>query len=166
MIDLETFGTRPGAVIVALGAVCFGEGKILDRFYARIDPVDAQAHGLTIEAATVTWWLEQSAAARIEIAAANALPLAQVLVSFGRWLGEDAAEVWGNGASFDNALLAEAYARCGLARPWPFWMDRCYRTIKALHPAVKIVREGTHHNALDDAATQAAHLMAMGVGAE
>lgn len=165
MVDLETFGTRPGAVIVALGAVRFEDGKIVDRFYARIDPVDAQARGLSIDAATVVWWLEQSAEARIEITGGGGKPLANVLGEFGAWLGGGETEVWGNGASFDNVLLDEAFARCGLKRPWPFWMDRCYRTVKTLRPDVKLERKGTHHNALDDAESQALHLMAMGVGA-
>lgn len=164
MVDLETFGTRPGSVIVALGAVRFEDGKIVDRFYARIDPVDAQARGLVIDAATVVWWLGQSDAARGEIGAGGK-PLADVLGEFGAWLGEAETEVWGNGASFDNVLLDEAFARCGLKRPWPFGRDRCYRTVAALRPDLKIERKGTHHNALDDAESQALHLMAMGVGA-
>lgn len=165
MIDLETFGTRPGALIVSLGAVRFGEGKILDRYYARIDPLDAQARGLVIDAATVVWWMQQSAESRIEIAAGGGKPLADVLGEFTAWLGEEPTEIWGNGASFDNVLLDEAFRACGLKRPWAFWMDRCYRTMKERHPEVKLVRKGTHHNALDDAESQALHLMAMGVGA-
>lgn len=165
MLDLETFGTRPGACIVSLGAVRFGEGKILDRYYARIDPMDAQARGLVIDAATVVWWMQQSAEARVEIAAGGGKLLADVLGEFTAWIGEGETEVWGNGASFDNVLLDEAFRACGLKRPWPFWMDRCYRTVKELHPDVKLVRKGTHHNALDDAESQALHLMAMGVGA-
>lgn len=165
MIDLETFGTRPGSLIVSLGAVRFGEGKILDRYYARIDPLDAQARGLVIDAATVVWWMQQSAESRIEIAAGGGKPLADVLGEFGAWLGEEPTEIWGNGASFDNVLLDEAFRACGLKRPWAFWMDRCYRTMKERHPEVKLVRKGTHHNALDDAESQAMHLMAMGVGA-
>lgn len=165
MIDLETLGTRPGSVIVAIGAVRFGGGKILDRFYAVIDPQDAQACGLTIDAGTVLWWLGQSDEARKEIAFGGK-PLAAVLTSFAAWLGDDReTEVWGNGASFDCALLAEAYVRCGLPRPWRYPNERCYRTVKELHPEVELKRQGTHHNAADDAESQALHLMAMGVGA-
>jgi hypothetical protein len=66
--------------------------------------------------------------------------------------------LWGNGASFDNAILAHAYARCGATPPWKFWNDRCYRTVAAL-TATPRQQGGTHHNALDDARSQAEHLI-------
>lgn len=71
------------------------------------------------------------------------------------------AEVWGNGASFDNVILRGAYARNSTPAPWAWWNDRCYRTIKALHREVPMERLGTHHNALDDAISQALHLIRM-----
>lgn len=46
----------------------------------------------------------------------------------------------------------------GLEQPWAFWNDRCYRTLKA-RSELKIARTGTHHNALDDAKSQALHLI-------
>ena len=41
---------------------------------------------------------------------------------------------------------------------WPYRNNRCYRTLKGLLPAIELERSGTHHNALDDAITQARHL--------
>ena len=69
----------------------------------------AQARGLVIDAATVVWWMQQSAESRIEIAAGGGKPLADVLGEFAAWLGEEPTEIWGNGASFDNVLLDEAF---------------------------------------------------------
>jgi len=69
--------------------------------------------------------------------------------------------VWGNGAAFDNVILASAYRQANITQPWLFWNDRCYRTVKALSPAVTMQRNGTHHNALDDAESQARHLIDM-----
>ena len=66
-----------------------------------------------------------------------------------------------NGAAFDNVILASAYRRNGTRQPWQFLNDRCYRTMKAQYPAVKMQRNGTHHNAVDDAESQARHLIAM-----
>ena len=37
MLDLETLGNKPGSVIVAIGAVKFGGGEIIDSFYERVD---------------------------------------------------------------------------------------------------------------------------------
>ncbi len=93
----------------------------------------------------------------------DGLPLRQVLSEFSEWLdslGEE-PKVWGNGAAFDNVILAQAYRRAGLSVPWPYWNDRCYRTVKAMRPDVRMDRTGTHHNAIDDATSQARHLIAL-----
>ena len=118
--------------------------------------------GGEIDASTVMWWLRQSDEARNGICG-EGQPLQQVLVAFGTWLAglaED-VKVWGNGAAFDNVILAQAYRRADLTAPWPHWNDRCYRTMKAMRPDVKIERVGVHYNALSDAESQALHLMAI-----
>ena len=95
----------------------------------------------------------------------NACTIDKALVSFANWalLNDDIKHlyVWGNGAAFDNAILSTAYDICDWPQPWMFWNDRCYRTMKAQHRDVDFVRLGTYHNALDDAESQAEHLLAM-----
>lgn len=161
MLDLETFGQKPGAVIRAIGAVKFSEGKIHDSFYQRIDAQSCVDMGLKMDVSTVEWWLKQGEAARLEMTKPG-LHVAAALQSFSVWFGEDPELcVWGNGATFDNTLLSVAYDACTRRRPWGTFGDRCYRTVKNLWPSVPLVRSGTHHNALDDARDQAFHLMAM-----
>lgn len=157
MLDLETLGNQPGSVIVALGAVKFDHQEILDSFYERVDAQSCVALGLRLD---VLWWLKQSDAARHEITQPGC-PIAEVLRRFAAWVNDPDAAVWGNGASFDNVLLTAAYDLAGLPRPWKYYHDRCYRTVRALHPEVPLVREGTLHHALADATAQARHLMAM-----
>lgn len=157
MIDLETMGTRPDAPIIAIGAVAFDAKAIHNEFYVVVDLADSVAEGGVIDPSTVLWWMKQSDEARAAFAReGRALGLA--LGRFREWVGTyDVSGVWGNGASFDNAILSEAYRRMGNDAPWPFYMDRCYRTMKSISP-VPMERGGTHHNALDDARDQAIHL--------
>lgn len=160
MVDLETLGTAPGSIILSIGAVSFGPKKEHgSTFYEKISIESCQEHGLTFDADTLSWWMIQSAQARAE-AFSGALPLPVVLQSFIHFIGRDAkdVEIWGNGASFDITLLAAAYRATKLPCPWKFWNERCYRTMKSLYPEVPCERIGTHHNALDDAMTQALHL--------
>jgi DNA polymerase III epsilon subunit-like protein len=160
MLDIETLGKKPGSVIVAIGAVKFGNGQVWDTFYERVDPESCVALGLRMDVSTVMWWMLQNDAARQEITQPG-WTLSEVLMRFSRWIGDREAEVWGNGASFDNVLVCDAYDRARLPRPWKYFNDRCYRTVKNLHPEIEIKRGGTHHNALDDAKSQALHLMAI-----
>lgn len=164
MIDLETMGTRPTAPIVAIGAVAFDEDGLYDQFYRVVDLCSSARAGAVIEAGTVMWWLRQSDEAR---AALQDQPvyLAEALSAFKDWLySRQVKGVWGNGASFDNVVLAEAYRRMEMPCPWPFWKDRCYRTVKAMHPDIQLQRHGVAHNALDDARDQAMHLIAIWAG--
>ncbi len=161
MLDLETLGMKSGAIISSIGAVKFDDDKVLDTFYSRIDPETCAKVGLTMDVSTVMWWLGQDAEARLEITNKGE-PLQSVLESFSTWAGS-VGEMWGCGSDFDNVILSCAYEKSGLKQPWAFFTNRCYRTVKSiagkLIPHVKIERIGTYHNALDDATSQANHLI-------
>ncbi len=156
MVDLETLGTGSTAVIIAIGAVEFCKDAGLGRsFYEVIDPQSCVDQGLKIDVSTVMWWMKQSDAAR----AAFDRPsrhLSAVLLDFATWF-PDGAALWGNGTTFDNVILSNAYESARINRPWERWSDRCYRTLKNLRPEIKMDRAGTHHHACDDATAQALH---------
>lgn len=166
MLDLETMGTGPNAAIVAIGAVEFDltdtGGALGDAFYQCISLENAMASGGQVDASTVLWWMKQSDEARAMFTR-PAIDASPALLQFGNWVAGCSSpahvRVWGNGASFDNVILASAYRRAGLALPWNNFNDRCYRTVKAMQPDLKLQRTGTHHNALDDARSQARHLI-------
>jgi len=163
MIDLETMGTSPTAPIISIGAVLFDAEEIKERFYEVVDLKSAVDAGAVMEPGTVIWWMEQSDEARAALTGKGekidrALELFSSLVDAVS-LVNGLSGVWGNGAAFDNVILSEAYKRLDLRVPWPFWKDKCYRTVKGLYPSVGIKRVGTHHNALSDAETQAEHLI-------
>ena len=167
MVDLETLGTAPGSVILSIGAVAFGNGGITSRFHIHIQPSSCEQSGLVTDVSTMMWWLEQSDEARraLIIGQKEAVSLQGALAAFNGWLvglevDVSLRRIWGNGASFDCALLAEAHRRADMRLPWRYSDERCYRTVKALNPDVaEEAREGTHHDALADATHQAKHLM-------
>ena len=162
MVDLETLGQSAGSVIVSIGAVKIVNGEIVDdHFYELIDAGSCVEAGLTMDAETVIWWMKQCDAARAEIYNPARRELHEVLHRLSCWIDNDDARLWGNGASFDNVLLAAAYDAMSMRRPWKFWNDRCFRTVKAMFPEVRTERAGVHHNALDDALFQAEHLLAI-----
>lgn len=162
MVDLETMGNGNRAAIIAIGAVAFGKmGVDVDGFYVQVSLEDSVSRGLEMDASTVLWWLKQSGQARAAFTNnEQAEPLSSALGQFNTWLSRYSNVcLWGNGAAFDNTILSAAYRMCGIEQPWKFWNDRCYRTIKAMHPDISGTRVGTHHNALDDARSQAWHLI-------
>jgi exodeoxyribonuclease VIII len=162
MLDLETFGNGNDAVIVSIGAVRFDEKSLLDEFHVGVDPRSCQALGLKIDADTIMWWMHPDRAdARAALLALETVDLASALAGFTEWAGNDITAIWGNGSTFDNVILRSAYRACGLEYPVSFWQDQCYRTIKYRAPGIEIVREGTHHDALDDARCQTKHLQAI-----
>ncbi len=162
MLDLETMGNGNRAAIIAIGAVIFDASGVKDNgFYAQVSLDSSVGQGLEMDTSTVLWWLQQSDAARAAFKGnEKADSLSTVLNDFAIWLEQFGdIQMWGNGAAFDNTILSAAYRKCSQNQPWKFWNDRCYRTMKALFPDVKSARFGTHHNALDDARTQAWHLI-------
>jgi exodeoxyribonuclease VIII len=167
MLDLETLSSASDAAIVAIGAVRFTKEGICQedgaKFYRTISAQSAQKAGGRIDGSTVLWWLQQSDAARKELTGDGNVLIEVALKEFANWLRETAVEgVWGNGSDFDNVILGNAYALAmNWKQPWSHRSNRCYRTLKSLVTAeeVPFVRSGVAHNALDDAITQADHLV-------
>lgn len=163
MVDLETLGRRAGCKVLSIGAVVFGPSGLGAEFYSRI--LRAEQGDLHEDPDTIQWWADQKGGAKAELFGSDEgkVLLAQSLKDFNTWLENVAAQgnvelsVWGNGADFDNAILQSCFAEMGQAPGWLFWNNRCYRTLKGLAPTVKLVRQGTYHNALDDAKSQAEH---------
>jgi len=176
MLDLETISTQPNARIIAIGAVKFlPEMGVYDKYYQAVtapilEPL-MQSHideqGFHVSNDTLHWWSNQIDEAKAVFSDPNAIDIDEALASFASWaLIEDTIDIvrmWGNGASFDNVILAEAYRLRNMQQPWKFWNDRCYRTVRHMHPNVLMERIGVHHNATDDAETQAMHLLKMGL---
>jgi len=94
----------------------------------------------------------------------QSVPLSLALKEFNAYLIEldhQTVQIWGNGADFDNSILAAAYRACRIEPAWKFSNNRCYRTLKGLYPADKLKRQGIYHNALDEAKSQAVHAIAL-----
>lgn len=159
MTDLETLGNSANSVIIAIGAVKFDANGLGEEFYEVVDAESCVQAGLDIDASTVMWWMQQSDESRAAFKR-KGIHIAEALQKFLQFCGSD-DKVWGNGASFDNTILSNAYRKIPREQPWKFWNDRCYRTMKSLYPQVPMTRQGTHHNALDDAKSQALHLIAI-----
>ena len=168
MLDLETLGTKPGCVILSIGATTFtttGELELDNMFYAKIDIASSKEAGFFISKDTMGWWQEQEEASRLEAFSGTA-KIADTLKDFTAWydmvtFGYDAKHIrlWGNGASFDEPILQEAYKFCNLQDTYPinFRSSMCYRTLVALFPelAAAVPYEGIPHNAIQDAINQA-----------
>lgn len=162
MLDIETWGTGPDAVVISIGACIFDPygNDIRDRFYVAIDPDSNVAAGRKIDVSTVLWWMSPDRdTPRRRWLEQSKVDLYTALDGFAVWCPD--APVWGNGATFDNVILGSAYKSVGLSQPWKFWHDRCYRTVKSMVPGIPLHRIGEHHDALDDAVSQARHLQAM-----
>lgn len=168
VLDLETIGKGPRAAIVAIGCVRIEQGAITGSLYRRISLESSLQAGLQVDASTIEWWLQQDEAAREEIYKPDAIRLDLALVDLAAFMGNNhlhkpnpKALLWGNGSSFDNVIVGNAFDACGIQRPWLFWNDRDLRTLLALYPEAKALPfEGTKHHAHDDAMHEAKQLIA------
>ncbi|EPD0988418.1 3'-5' exoribonuclease domain-containing protein [Escherichia coli] len=169
MIDLETMGTNTNAPIVVIGAIFFDPqtGEIGPVFYIVISLTDAMNTGAVPDGGTIEWWLKQSSEARAAILT-DQVKLKDALSRFREFINEYSDEkfvqVWGNGATFDNAILRTSYERLDIPCPWRYHNDRDVRTIVELGKTIgfdartAIPFEGVPHNAQDDARHQAKYV--------
>ncbi|WP_454551594.1 3'-5' exoribonuclease domain-containing protein [Klebsiella oxytoca] len=175
MVDLETMGKKSNAPVVSIGAVIFDPetGFLGETFYKVVSLESAVSWGAEIDPSTVIWWMKQSSEARSEIANDNAIQLDDALLQFSEFVlenipgGYKTAQIWGNGATFDNTILRSSYERACLDCPWGYWNDRDVRTMVELgkaigfDPKTSTPFEGERHNALADAQHQARYVSAI-----
>ncbi|EMM5895144.1 3'-5' exonuclease [Klebsiella michiganensis] len=175
MVDLETMGKKSNAPVVSIGAVIFdpATGFLGETFYKVVSLESAVSWGAEIDPSTVIWWMKQSSEARSEIANDNAIQLDDALLQFSEFVFEnipggcETAQIWGNGATFDNTILRSSFERACLDCPWDYRNDRDVRTMVELGKAIgfdaktSIQFEGERHNALADAQHQARYVSAI-----
>lgn len=182
VLDLETFDTRPSAAVVSVGIEVFEEADGLhtmtgERFYATLG-VDAAMNSGTVSLETLRWWMsEHNTTAREALYKRREAHVAvhdlleDIAMFFGNTclkLEGDIAGVWGNGASFDCAILSEQFRRAGMDVPWPFWKERDMRTLSDVvrlietedRPAPLRVEPAVAHHAGEDAHAQAKTIVA------
>lgn len=154
MFDIETLGTRPTSVIVQIGACYFNRntGEVDREFSVNIEPDDR----FTQDQSTLDWWAAQSQEAK-DAVFTGGIKLEEALAEFAIFL-KDCEYLWSH-ATFDAPILSNAYAVLGMKMPVPYRGLRDIRTLMDLSntSALKVAREGIHHNALDDAKTQVAY---------
>lgn len=177
VVDIETLGQGPDAVIGSIGVVVVDLGGLLvvDEFYCRVDHNQVNR---TTSQDTMAFWeqqMQESPAAWSELFnpagqrlfITNALELLAtfLLKAFGRI--ED-VQLMGNGSEFDNVILAHAYEQWGMEQPWHFRGNQSLRTavwmgrvLLGVDPKYQLPFEGSRHIALHDARHEAAYLIAI-----
>lgn len=172
MLDIETLSVSKNAAIISIGAVFFNPatGELGSEFYQTITQASCEAQGLEVDGDTLQWWSEQSFAARAVLFCPHATHIMSALGNFERFIFDNTpqnqhVEIWGNGASFDCAIVANAFRRCGFKLPWRYANERDVRTIVALgrellqiDPKYAFPFVGTEHHALSDAKHQATYV--------
>lgn len=135
VVDLETMGRAPSGAIVQIGAVIVEDYKeIIDTFFANVDLDTSIDLGMTVNSATIMWWLEQEdAAIKALIPSRHHISVALTnLATF--YFG--CSEIWSHGG-FDLPILDYAYEKASkkfqnVVKPWHYRDERDLRTLYTL----------------------------------
>ncbi len=174
MIDIETLSTHKNAAIIEIGAVEFNKytGEIGETFDIIIKPSDWCRNDRHVNGETIQWWLKQSNEARERFTTKQTdvdyCTLEDALNKLNYFIIDcDSVSdyknvvVWGNGSSFDIAILEDAYNYFDIDLPWKFWSVNDVRTIVDLNPKIKEkckFESGIKHSAVSDCLHQIKYL--------
>jgi hypothetical protein len=161
MLDIETTDNIHTANIISIGAVRFDKScpDLQQEFYAGLDLQDGASYGLTTGADTMAWWDKKSPEAREVFNTPGRLDLRTALTSFNAFVGQvPNTKVWGNGVTFDNTIVRNAFKAVQIEPCWNYQNDMCFRTMLR-NFFIKRINFGVAHNALDDAKSQALTLI-------
>ena len=166
MVDVESSDNIATSGILSIGAVALDRDKIYDmQFYIPIKFESCLDYSCTFSGDTLDWWRKQSPEAQKVWLDPKGVDLVTGLNAFKNWVfkvcdgNTNNVKLFGNGAAFDNAIMEVLFRKTDIKSPFKFWNNSCYRTIKSAHPKVKMERSGLYHHALDDAISQAEHLI-------
>lgn len=161
MIDFETFGNGKDKCICQVGAVYFDRttGELGAEFKANIDADTHVKQGAQIDASTVYWWLKQSTEARASVCEPG-IPVVQAMNSLNDFLA-DADRIWSH-ATFDFVTLMDTLKQLDIIPSFPYKAGLDLRTLVYLAgvSVSDFVREGTHHDGLEDANHQVKYAVA------
>lgn len=175
VVDLETLGKGPRAVIGEIGVVIVDVEQLIavDEFYCRVSHHQRRQRDESI----MSWWDQQridSPQAWLEMFKnTDRLCLADALDELKDFLSRHfqralSVELMGNGPEFDNVILDDAYSQCGIELPWSFRGNQSLRTVVLMgrllldiDPKFQIEFEGIRHHALHDARHEAAYLISI-----
>lgn len=186
IIDIETLGTRPGCIILEIGACAMNPhtGEITANFSRRLDEVFTRHHEVRSENMidTISWWHGQSTidtyCTLIRRGHSGLFPHhprdpKDALGEFCDWFAASVSQqdskdvrVWANGPSFDISILQACLDRYGIGIPWVYWQERCVRTALEMacyeRDSVTWIERGPRHRALNDARHEARKLFYSG----
>jgi hypothetical protein len=161
MVDIETMGRSYNASITQIGACYFSmkTGEIGDTYLINLDLDDSIKNGAKVDGSTIYWWLNQSDDARRSLFSEDT-PLFKEdagLCDFNKFWAR-ATRVWSH-ATFDFVIIMESMKRLGITPTVHYKKARDIRTLTGLSGMLEIekknyIREGVHHNGLDDAIYQ------------
>ncbi len=161
MIDFETLGNGSNKCLCQVGAVYFDRvtGELGERFKANIDAGSHQKLGGVLDAGTVYWWLQQSDAARQSLLA-DAKPVTDVMSSLNDFLSK-ASRIWSH-ATFDFVTLVDTLRALGIKPSFSYKVGLDLRTLTYLAKVSPqdFIRDGTHHDGLEDAIFQIKYCVA------
>lgn len=153
MLDLETLGTGPNALILSIGAVWFNPymrqtaTQMLEQnpfFFTAISINDSLFNNFDIDASTLDWWKSQSDKARDFVFYPHEDDVKNVkdaLIAFQGTVktvseDQDTVKLWGNGVTFDNMILQNYYQKMDIKFPVHYKNWRCFRTLRSIFPVI------------------------------
>jgi len=164
MLDFETLGTNVNAPVVQIGACYFDRqtGEIGKTLKLNVSLSSMVKGGAKIDGETVEWWLKQSEAARKSITADPKENDLNAFILLNEFLGS-AKNIWSH-ATFDFVILTETLRRLNIK---PMFHYKAAKDIRTLTDLAKIsltdqnfIREGVHHDALEDCKFQVKYCVA------
>ena len=162
MLDLETLGNGKDKCICQIGACYFDRdtGEIGETLKINVDAATHEKYGAKLDASTVYWWLSQSKEAQASILANPKEDIVSAMNKLNTFLA-GAKCIWSH-ATFDFVTITDTFKQLSIK---PLFNYRAARDIRTLVDFGKVtvdkqLREGIHHDALDDCKFQVKYCVA------
>ena len=166
MIDLETFGVDSDAVICQIGACWFSEdGTVGREFICNVDVNRVQEYGFKYSGSAIQFWLKQPKEAQETLFNPEPISINDALLNLNTFLA-GSHSIWSH-SNFDFVILMNAFKKMDIKPSFSYRTSCDIRTLNELTKRLGykkesgILRDGIHHNGLDDSKFQVKYVCDM-----
>ena len=159
MIDIETLGQRPEAMVLSIAAVKFDEEKVINTIELYPDLTEQHSKGQKIDIDTLIWWQNNREILSTYLATARkSVNFCFHQLAFFLSDRENDTQIWAKSPRFDLQILENLWKNCPVLWDYRSQGDVRMAEFKLKQKEIPLTRPEQAHNSLSDCLAQVSNV--------
>ena len=159
MIDIETLGNGPEAMVLSIAAVKFDEEKVINTIELYPDLTEQHSKGQKIDIDTLQWWMKSPQILQNYLEKPRkSLVCCYHQLAFFLFQKDESTQIWAKSPRFDLQILENLWKNCPVLWDYRSQGDVRMAEFKLKQKQIALTRPEQAHNSLSDCMAQVANV--------